>query len=129
MKPENHLSSTLTLSDLRLWVHLGCTEEEKKHAQCVSLSFTFDFLAPVPAVETDRIEDALCYGTVSDAAKICVQGKRFDTIEYLAGCLFTALEPKVAGKAGAMSVTVHKLTPPVESLHGGAVFTVKGRVA
>jgi dihydroneopterin aldolase len=119
----------LSVSDLRLWVHLGCTEEEKLQAQCVSLDFAFDFSTPPKTMKDDKLGGTVCYGQVSDAVKKFVKDKRFNTIEFLGAGIFdtvAALLRKQKQPVAEFSVTVHKLYPPVEGLHGGARFTVAG---
>jgi dihydroneopterin aldolase len=123
--PACHLS----VSDLRLWVRLGCTEEEKLHAQCVSLDFAFDFKTPPKTMKDDRLEGTVCYGQVSDAVKRFVKNKKFNTIEFLCAGIFSTVARLLRDQkqpVAKFSVTVHKLHPPVEELHGGARFTVSG---
>jgi len=37
----------LLISDLRLWVHLGYSAEEKYHSQLVSVNIDFTFQSPL----------------------------------------------------------------------------------
>lgn len=49
------MQCNLLISDLRLWVHLGCSAEEKFHSQLVSVNIDFTFKSSPLGLTTDRL--------------------------------------------------------------------------
>ena len=74
----NNNSSNLTVSDLRLWVHLGCSEQEKYHAQCVSFDIDIVFSEAPQGTISDDLKDAFCYAEATQLIKITVENKRYN---------------------------------------------------
>ncbi|MDE5056158.1 dihydroneopterin aldolase [Wolbachia endosymbiont of Drosophila bicornuta] len=73
----------LLISDLRLWVHLGYSAEEKYHSQLVSVNIDFTFKSHHLGLTTDRLEDTICYLEVVQSIQSLVQSKQFNLIEHL----------------------------------------------
>ncbi|MGL9689123.1 MAG: hypothetical protein ACR5K6_05295 [Wolbachia sp.] len=51
----------LLIQDLRLWVYLSCSTEEKFYSQLVSINVDFTFKSPSVGLITDQLEDTICY--------------------------------------------------------------------
>jgi dihydroneopterin aldolase len=124
----NNNSSNLTVSDLRLWVHLGCSEQEKHHAQCVSFDIGIVFSEAPQGTISDDLKDAFCYAEATQLIKITVENKRYNLIEHLAADVHNILTlslKKQEFNNATLSVTVIKLSPPVADIHGGVSFTYR----
>jgi len=125
---ENTMSN-LQISDLRLWVHLGCTEQEKHLPQMVAFDVAIEFLKTPEAIYTDEIKDCFCYAEAVDIIKKCCKSKSYNLIEYLAADVYEVIRQaldKQNYKTVEMSVTLHKLSPPVPDIHGAVSFTLSG---
>jgi len=121
--------SHLQISDLRQWVHLGCTDQEKHLPQLVAFDVDIAFQKNPKAIHTDEIKDAFCYAEAADLIKKCIKSKPYNLIEYLAADVYEVIRgalDKQEYKAVEMSVTVHKLSPPVPDIHGAVSFTISG---
>jgi dihydroneopterin aldolase len=119
--------SKLIIADLRLWVHLGCGEEEKLHPQMVSIDIEVIFKNPPKAVTTDYLEDTICYAQLVQKVKEVCAGGRFNLIERLVGDIHAAIQSHTASHkhlVESINVTVCKVSPPVPDVHGGVFFTI-----
>ncbi len=103
----------LNISDLRLWVHLGCSAEEKTHVQPVSIDIQLSFLTPPKGAQTDNLEETICYKHMTELAEIAVQ-QPFDLIEHLAATIYQKIQQhlsKTEYSNTQLAITVHKLSP------------------
>jgi dihydroneopterin aldolase len=113
---------TLSIHDLRIWVHLGCSDEEKFHPQMVSFSIDINFKTLPAGAQTDSLQDTVCYlDLVTIITRQC-QEKKFNLVEHLA----KSVHEKIAASLSAhihqlqsITVTLHKISPPVPGVHGG----------
>lgn len=119
-------SSNLTISDLKLWVHLGCSDQEKYHPQLVSFDILIDFFQNPQAVLSDKLEDSVCYANITNIIKETISNKKYNLIEYLAANTYDEIIKHTGNKEISLTVTVKKLSPPVEDIHGYVSFTYKG---
>ncbi|OCA06659.1 dihydroneopterin aldolase [Wolbachia endosymbiont of Trichogramma pretiosum] len=120
------VACNLLISDLRLWVHLGCSTEEKFSPQLVSIDVDFTFKSPPSGLTTDQLKDTICYLEVVQNIQSLVQGKQFDLIEHLTHEIYRAINNLLLQKKHIISsvrVTTHKIAPPVPGVHGGVFFT------
>ncbi|WP_250296559.1 dihydroneopterin aldolase [Wolbachia endosymbiont of Oedothorax gibbosus] len=120
------MQCNLLISDLRLWVHLGCSAEEKFSPQLVSIDVGFTFKSPPLGLTTDQLKDTLCYLEVVRNIQYFVQGKQFNLIEHLTHGIHRMINDFLLQKKHTISsirVTTHKVTPPVPGVHGGVFFT------
>ncbi|WP_425385832.1 dihydroneopterin aldolase [Wolbachia endosymbiont (group A) of Barypeithes pellucidus] len=116
----------LLISDLRLWVHLGYSAEEKSHSQLVSIDVDFIFKSPPLGLMTDRLEDTVCYLEIVQNIQSLVQNKQFNLIEHLTHDIYRTINNLLVQKKHIISsirVTTHKVAPPVPNAHGGVFFT------
>lgn len=126
------LPCTLLVNDLRVWVHLGCSEAEKYNPQLVSfnIEFTFD-ISPVGTI-TDNLDDTVCYLQITEAVQSLCQSKNFNLIEHLAYEIYRLIInflSQNSKKISNLSVTVHKLAPPAPGIHGGVKFIYTEKIA
>ena len=116
----------LKISDFRLWLHLGCSDEEKHHVQCISFDISINFTRNPNAMLSDKLEDAICYSDATKLIKDNISSKRYNLIESLAFDVHRILADnfnKDEFKDISISVTVNKLSPPVPDIHGSVSFT------
>ncbi|MGL9718159.1 MAG: dihydroneopterin aldolase [Wolbachia sp.] len=120
------MGCSLLIQDLRLWVHLGCSAEEKFHSQLVSIDVDFTFKSPPLGLTTDQLEDTICYLKVVQNIQSLVQSKQFNLIEHLTHDIYITISNLVMKKkhiVSSIKVTTHKVAPPVPGMHGGVLFT------
>ncbi|UIP92277.1 dihydroneopterin aldolase [Wolbachia endosymbiont of Anopheles demeilloni] len=120
------VACNLLISDLRLWVHLGCSAEEKFSPQLVSIDVDFTFKSPPSGLTTDQFKDTICYLEVVQNIQSLVQGKQFNLIEHLTHEIYRAINNLLLRKKHIISsvkVTTHKTAPPIPGVHGGVFFT------
>ena len=126
---SNNLSKLL-ISDLRLWISLGCLEQERYNKQCVSFDICVVFPNPPKAVLTDNIKDSICYAHIVDLVKTVVEGKQYKLVERLATDVYDVIDSYLQKKefnSESLSVKVTKTSPPVPDVHGGISFTYCGK--
>ncbi|MGL9757989.1 MAG: dihydroneopterin aldolase [Wolbachia sp.] len=120
------VACNLLISDLRLWVHLGCSAEEKLHSQLVSIDVDFTFKSTPLGLTTDQLKDTICYLEVVQNIQSLVQGKQFNLIEHLTHEIYRAINNLLLRKKHIISsvkVATHKTAPPVPGVHVGVFFT------
>ena len=120
------VACNLLISDLRLWVHFGCSAEEKFSPQLVIIDVDFTFKSPPSGLTTDQLKDTICYLEVVQNIQSLVQGKQFNLIEHLTHEIYRAINNLLLRKKHIISsvrVTTHKIAPPVPDVHGGVFFT------
>ena len=114
----------MKISDIRVWVHLGCTPEERQNPHLVSIDVKFVFNREPIATQTDKLEDAICYLTTVKRIQSLIQDKHFHLIEHLAQNVHVDLShfTKTRNDLEKIKVKVTKIAPPVPGLHGGVAF-------
>jgi dihydroneopterin aldolase len=118
MWPPEH--SSLRMEGLALRVRLGCSEEERSSPQEVRVSVEFRFKQAQVAMDSDSLEETICYGRVAEALRRLEQ-REFRLIERLGAAAYAEAREAAGGRA-ELALTVHKLHPPVAGLTGGALF-------
>ena len=103
-------------------MHLGTSEQERYHKQCISFDVSISFEKPLAASSTDNIDDAFCYEYAANLIENHVQNKRYNLIEYLAADIHKILLNKSHDNV-FLSVKVTKFNLPIPSIHGGVSFT------
>lgn len=114
----------MKISDLRVWVHLGCTEAERQNPHLVSIDIKFIFSDEPKAVDTDDINDALCYLQTAKRIQSLLENKHFNLIEHLAKYIHQGLNDFAKAKFSLdeIRLKVTKVNPPVPGIHGGVSF-------
>jgi dihydroneopterin aldolase len=112
----------LSIHDLRLWVHLGCGHEERHHPQKMSITVDVYFNNCPKGAKTDNLNDTACYLQTVNTIIMLAQNQHFHLIEHLAQSIHQAIINHLS-LADAVSVTVLKMAPPVQHVHGGISFT------
>ncbi|HJD55460.1 MAG TPA: dihydroneopterin aldolase [Rickettsia endosymbiont of Pyrocoelia pectoralis] len=117
------------MSELITWIRLGCSNQEKYHAQPVKINIKLTFQTPPLAVKTDNINDTICYAEIVHLIQKFSQENHFNLIEYLSAQIYhviyqNLLESKL--EKIFLNVTVTKLKSPVSGVHGGVSFSYSG---
>lgn len=116
----------LNIADIRLWVRLGCTAEERARPQMVSLDVAIHFGQELPACRSDNLNDTVCYQRVVDVIKQALETHEFALIEHMAHAAHEALRAGLnVSLIQAVQVSVCKVSPPVPDIHGGVTFTLE----
>ncbi len=80
-------------------------------------------------MNTDQLEDTVCYyETVKSIQNLC-QHKEFNLIEHLNADVYKTIDQGLSEKRECISkidVTVRKMHPPVPGIHGGVSFIYCG---
>ena len=119
-------NAVLKISDIKLWVHLGVSKEEKHLKQPVSIDIKIDFTTIPEAINTDNINDAICYTKIVDLINKTIRLREFNLIEYLAMEIHKSINQEIMKsnyKNSQIKVKVTKTKPPVDNIHGGVSFT------
>ena len=116
----------LSIKDLRLWVHLGCSPEEKVNPQPVSITLKLYFTEAPLGLTTDELADSVCYFRIVELVQKLLSDRAFNLVEHLT---FTVREAvykhleSIRQENVTLKVIVTKLSPPVPNLHGGVSFS------
>lgn len=104
-------------------VRIGWSPEERARPQDVDLDVAIRFPALPTACETDALDDTVSYAALIGAAReLCERGE-YKLLERLAAELFARLRSELPSGA-ELWLRVTKLRPPVDSLRGGASFSL-----
>ena len=117
----SHNRSRLNINELSLFVHLGCSSEEKSAPQEVCFSIEVEFPKPPIGETTDRLKDTLCYDEICKTLRDYVKAQRFNLIEKLAREGLFVLRKKYPSVF--IRLTLYKKAPPVEGLKGGVQYS------
>ena len=120
------LKKMLQINDLRLWVAIGCSNEEKALPRCVSFDISIQFSGQVIAAVNDNLEFSVCYAKIVKKVQELCSKKKFNLIEYCAGEVHRIVRELVQLPVGNITVKATKLLPPVPDIHGGVSFTYCG---
>ena len=111
----------LAISDLRLWLHLGCSEQEKFLPQPISLDIQIEFNSCPEGVQDDNLDGVICYAVLTKKIKEFCEIRRFNLIENVAASVHSIISKVVVD--AKITVKATKIKSPVESIHGGVSFT------
>lgn len=119
----------LSIIDFRLWVHLGCSAEERFNPQPVSINIKFSFPSPPAGIYTDSIADSYCYTKALNAIKMLLTKKSFKIIEHLTASIYEVVGRSLHDNSYhdvELNITVTKISPPVADVLGGISFSYSG---
>lgn len=117
----NSYNNCLTINRLRLTVHLGYENGERKTPQPVEVDIKLFF----PELTEASINDDgnfSCYDKISHVIKKLCDEKEFRLIEYLGKEIYNAIRPTVDNEVKIM-VKITKCGLPVSFVLGGASFS------
>ncbi len=119
MQPDPN-KAVLSVVDYITLVHLGCTEEERKNAQEVRFSVDVYLDEKLLAERSDSLTDTICYTQICEKIQELVEGKEFNLVESLARQTIDFIKDQL--NLPLLRVWVHKVSPPVNGLHGGVKY-------
>ena len=111
---------------MRIWVHLGCTEQEKFNPQLVSLNIELYFKSLPEGARNDKLEGTVCYAALVQKVKSFCRNRQFNLIEHLTAEIYQVVKDSLKQHRSLVTfigVTGHKMSPPVPDIHGGVTFT------
>lgn len=111
----------LSINDLILFAHLGCSSKERRMPQEIRFSIEMEFPTAPTGEKTDRLEDTLCYETVCETLRNFVKSRPFHLIEKMARECLSVLQKNYPSMG--IRLTLHKKTPPINGLEGGVKYT------
>lgn len=77
--------SKLIFNDLRIWVHLGCSHEEKVNKQVVSIDVEIEYNNNPAGIYDDNLDNVLCYKTLIELIQNHIRVKEeYNLIEHIA---------------------------------------------
>jgi len=123
MRPTSQPMHSMKIRDLQLQVRLGCSAEERSVPQEVRVSIDFRFFDEPKGALSDDLKDTICYARVCEALRHQVEGREYRLVEKLAADFYGVVKLLVEGRA-EVSLTVHKVRPPIEGLLGGVQYRI-----
>ena len=122
-------SCELLIPSLRLWLSLGCSEAERAVPQPVDIDIRIKFMNMLPGCYSDKLEEVVCYHTLTQSVITFLQKKSFHLIEFLAARIFESVEQHLKSIDAVIEVAVTKPNHPVPHIHKGVVFKYCRRVS
>lgn len=120
MTSSEKISTSLTLHQLELDIHLGWLEAEQTEKQRISIDIEFRFPTPPLACNTDELADTYCYDTLIKNIKTYLDGKKFRLVEHLAYELYRYIKPQFLPET-SITIRIAKM-PLIPNLTGGVSF-------
>lgn len=103
----------ITLRNMRVFTHVGCSSEERRVGQHLELDLEFH-LDLKPAGTTDRISESIDYAKAHQLVKDAVEGFEANLIETIAERAAAAVKGLGAQR---VVVRVRKPAPPIPGGH------------
>jgi dihydroneopterin aldolase len=113
---------------LQIAVHLGCSPEERASSQLVSFDIELLFKTAPEAMNSDNLDDTVCYATLAKAIKAYCQSKPFNLIEHLSRGVHVLVRKFLDAHASLVSsvrLSTRKLPQAVPEVHGGVAFSIE----
>ena len=114
------LPCRLEILGYRTLVRLGVPEAERRKPQEVEFDVRFFWKEAPAGVQTDRIEDTICYDEICTAIEKTVNARPYALIEALGRTVYDAI--RALTHEPRLEVSIRKIHPPIAKLHGGARF-------
>lgn len=119
-------TSSLSLEDVKYYLHLGCSASEREQLQEVQISVTVDFQELPKGCYSDKLDECLCYASINSRLEEVCQSKPFNTIEHLAQLCWDSLTP-LLNSEDVMTLKILKVNPPLGKTLKGSVFQLRGQ--
>lgn len=125
---ETAADHSLEIRDFEMQVRLGCSENERAVPQLVKVSLKIDFsfqaeMAP-KGFFTDRLDETVCYAKICETLKHRTADREYHLIEFLAHDLVRGLTESLLSDL-SFTLKVHKISPPIEGLKGGVIYSCR----
>ncbi len=112
---KESIKNKIIIKDLSIPVYLGMTVEERKRLQ--EIRWTVQFRA---LMDIDH-KPLVCYQEVTDKIKSYSKSDKFSSMEELVLFCYHRLK-KDFPKIKSLSLSLHKVSPPLKGLSGGVFF-------
>jgi len=115
----------LSICDLRLWLHLGCSDEERSQRQLTSIAIEINLSAPPIGCDTDKLEDTICYYNIVNSIEKKIKDQYFNLIEHVAARVHEITDSSITNCRDlitSVNVVVQKVNAPMENVFGGTKF-------
>lgn len=92
----------------------------------VSFDLDIAFIEAPMGADTDLLQDTVCYRQLVELIHLHCQGKKFNLIEHLAKSVHQKIAESLSfysHQLESITVTLHKISPPVPGIHGGVKWT------
>ena len=113
--------ATLRLRDLRYGLKIGVGSEEREREQEISVSVELRFESLPHACHTERLDQTVCYDTLSKQIEAVARGKTYLLIETLSFDMYKALKKELP-PGTLVGVSVVKVKPPIAALRMALSF-------
>lgn len=123
---QEQYACKLVIKDLRLWVHLGCSPEERTNPQPISITLKLYFTKPPIGTLTDKLTDTVCYFQITKLIENIISARNFNLIENLTHTIYEAVSNHlntIEHGDATLKVIVNKLSPPIPNVLGGVSFS------
>ncbi len=122
------LKAYLKIEDLRIWLTLGCSEEERFNPQAVSVDIEIYFKSGRSVFAQDDISKVFCYKSCVEKIQESLKDSSFNLIEAVALRIHEVV--KDLSKQSDLGdceieITTKKLSPPVPGIHGPVSFVYR----
>ncbi len=122
MKDYKHTLSSIEISGINLWSHVGVLEKERKLGQ----SFILDIILWVDinkAAIDDKLSSTFDYSLAVTSIQELALELRCETIEYFSECILEKLEELYG--AIPMEISLQKCSPPIDGFLGSVSINRK----
>ncbi len=118
------LTGTLSLHDYQVKIRLGHTIEERSQPQPILIDLILQFAKLPQACNTDKLQDTICYDTLTkQITEFCID-KSFALLEHFAKELYYFIDNKIATEANLLLRI--KKPHPVDNL-AYSTFTITNK--
>jgi len=115
------LDASLSIRQLELSLFLGWPEDERAKKQTVLLDIDVHFAKPPQACVSDKLDETVCYDTLSQTIRQHIGERHFRLVEHLSSDLYQCIKPVFPTDARiTVRVTKH---PAIEGLRAGVCFS------
>jgi len=121
--------SELCIPGLRLWLSLGCSEEERKTLQPVDVDIKIQFMQDLPGFYSDEISEVICYHTLVKNLVASIQDQSFHLIEFATTQIFESVVNQLRGIDAVVEIVLTKMNHAVPHIHKGIAFKYARRVS
>lgn len=119
-------TSSLSIRDFQLMVHLGVGEEERGTKQNILIDIELIFRDPPVACHSDEISDTTDYVLLCESLRERLTARSYKTIEKMAKEAFDTLAQVLATRLPeALEIVIKKPQVDIPGLQGGSCFRLR----
>ncbi|ABO46702.1 dihydroneopterin aldolase [Francisella tularensis] len=86
------MKQSLFLNDVKIYVSLGCSGEERAYKQMITLDLELEFSQNYRASDSDNLEETICYYTLRNNIQQFCDSISCNLIEYLAKQIYLFIQ-------------------------------------